>query len=212
MTKHDKIESWLAPVKLYDAGLACAIEAIHASIMLADDIADRAIKPNEVSNSLWEMVLGLNYFIQHPEKWERIHGVMQRIYRSEVNNQTFIPGGLSVEMELEIWKTRADLLDLYFEAWIIADPSFDTDKNREWFKEFKKHVLILDDCRDIETLTFEDLRQCKRNYVVLKTLGPEGYFGWERNAQELSAAAQSIRETLSLAEPEDSRLKAFMRA
>ncbi len=211
MGSKQNIEAWLAPVKLYDEGLAHAIEAIHSSIMLADDIADRATKPNEVSNSLWEMVLGLNYFIEHPEKWPRIHDAMKKVYQSEINNQLFIPGALPADQELDLWETRGDLLELYFEAWVVADSTFDTESNRAWFKEFKRYVLILDDCRDIESLTFEDQRQGKRNYVILKTLGPEGYFGGTQNAEELIAAAQEIRESLTLSEPEDRRMKAFMR-
>lgn len=211
MSKYENTKAWLAPVRLYDEEFAAAIEDIHLAVCLADDIADRKVYPGEVSHSLWAAFNGVGYFVKHPEKWPRILESVKKIYDSEIANQTFIPGALPLEQDLDLWIKRSSLLDLYFSAWCVADPSFDTVKNWKWFEEFKKYVLILDDCCDIEDGTFEDLHQCKRNFVVLTKLGASGYFGFQERIEELKCAAKEVRESLKLMNPEDLRMKAFMR-
>ena len=212
LSKFENTKKWLDPVKLYDPDFAEAIDHLHMAICFSDDVADRALSSSYSSMALWRAFSGVEYFIKNPEKWPLIQKVLERIYISEENNLKFIPNSRPIEEELIIWETRASLLDLYFQAWCIADNSFDTLENWEWFKDFKRLVLILDDCRDIEDGIFEDVIQCRRNYVVLKEFGFEGYIGFGKDKiSSFQDASKKIRESIKIPEPKDNRMNAFRR-
>lgn len=208
--KYDNCSSWLAPVRLYDADFAEAVQKVHYAICMADDIADRAIHPKEAPELLWLAVQGISGILNLTYA-QKIKDVLERIFKSEVANLCFVPGMMSLKEDFEIWETRASLLDLYFEAWVCVDSSIDTIENRQWFKGFKKRVLILDDCADILTGSFEDLIQCRRNYVVLSEYGYDGYMNWKDNKGKIIKAAEKIKLEVSFEDPKDQRLKIFMR-
>lgn len=208
--KYANCEAWLAPVRLFDPEFAEGVEKIHYAICMADDIADRAIHPKEAPDLLWLAIQGMSKIV-NSNYAERIKNVLERILKSEIANLNFIPGTALIEDDLKVWKTRASLLDLYFEAWVCVDSSIDTIENRQWFKGFKKRVLILDDCADILTGSFEDLIQCRRNYVVLSEYGYDGYMNWKDNKGKIIKAAEKIKLEVSFEDPKDQRLKIFMR-
>lgn len=201
---------WLEPLKEKEPQLAEGLKSIHSAIFLADDIADRQTQPDYAAQVLWKTVLGVAELSSSGYFWQFFR-VLQIIYESELANLNFVPGQLPVEEELEIWKTRAALLDLYFEGLKCLDEGIDTETNRAWFEEFKKFVLINDDCEDILSGTFEDLYNCRRNYVVLTKLGIDGYCQWRPQLSLLKEAAQEIKSSLELKEPDDERLKIFTR-
>lgn len=208
--KYANCEAWLAPVRLFDPEFAEGVEKIHYAICMADDIADRAIHPKEAPDLLWLAIQGMSKIV-NSNYAERIKNVLERILKSEIANLNFIPGTTLIEDDLKVWKTRASLLDLYFEAWCCIDPSIDTVENWEWFEEFKKYVLVLDDCEDIESGSFEDLIQCRRNYIILKSFGYEGYIDWKNKKDRIVEAMRSIKEKTFIENPQDKRLTIFMR-
>lgn len=208
-TKYKNCGPWMEVVKAYDPGFAVAIGCLHKAICMADDIADRALGTQNVSECLWLGMKGIGRLIDRPLVWHRYENILERIYQSEIDNLKFYPGEKSVEDELKVWIGRAVFLDLYFTAWCCVDETFDTPENWEWYGKLKRHCLILDDCRDIETDTFEDLEQCRRNFVVLRRFGTEGYYGWREKKEQLKQAAREVRESLKLEEPPDKRMMIF---
>lgn len=211
LRKYENCEEWLAPVKAYDRTLASAVTHIHLAICLADDIGDRAVMPDKASHCLWEAMKTINAFVHNPKAWALLYPVINRIYEAEQRNLTFIPGRDDVEEEIETWFTRASLLDLYFEAACCVDQSLDTKGNRKWFWDFKFYCLAADDCQDLIQGTFEDLRQCRRNIVILRKYGHDGYFGWEKRKDEIKKKAEEFLEGLAVKPPKDKRLEYFMR-
>jgi hypothetical protein len=122
----------------------------------------------------------------------------------------FRPGCFDLETEFGIWEKRSSLLNLYFKAWTIVDPTFDTEENWKWLKKFSKFCLIHNDCDDIIDERFEDLHQCRRNYVVFQ-FGTDAYFGWQKIKDQLVSRAKEIKKSLEIEDPSDERMKAFMR-
>jgi hypothetical protein len=199
---------WLEPIRQKNIHLAEGLKLIHSAIFLADDIADRQIMPEMTSHILWQTMLGMAQLIISGDFLPFLL-IFQRVHESELSNLTFVPKQLSIEEELERWKTRSVLLDVYFEGLKRIDGDIDTKQNREWFERFKEFTLIHDDCMDILDGVYEDLNLCRRNYVVLKRFGLDGYFEWKNKVPELISAAQEIKQSLVLDEPADARLKIF---
>ena len=209
--KYSNDKYWLGYVASRDAEFCEAISGLHQAICIADDIADRAVAPYNAVHQLWYAISAMSYFVTYPLKWGKIKPVIERIYKSEQDNQDFVPGKMDVVDELAIWETRSSLLDLYFTAWCVADSTVDTKDNWEWFEKFKLYCLTLDDCTDIESGEFEDARQCKRNYVMMNYNYPDSYTNYEGQKQQLKFKSESIRGSLKLDDPIDSRLIEFMK-
>lgn len=209
--KYNNNKYWLDYVRRKDSEFAQAVDGLHYAICLCDDIADRAIHPKMVVEQLWFTISSMNYFIIHPDKWDKIRTVIDNIYKAEQTNQIFVPGKESLEEDLKKWSLRASFLDLYFIAWCVADSTVDTKDNWAWFEKFKLYCLTLDDCTDIESGEFEDARQCKRNYVMMNYNYPDSYTNYEGQKQQLKFKSESIRGSLKLDDPIDSRLIEFMK-
>lgn len=201
---------WLNPLRDSHFKLVEGIELMHNAICMADDIADRATDPRYAAGMLWNGIFS-THLLTGTSEWPKFFQIINQIYRAEINNYNFIPGKFSVDEELKTWATRSSLFDLYYQAWCVAYPEIDTQENREWFEKFKKFSLISDDCADILSEEFEDLRQLRRNYVILKTYGTEGYFGWKSKKMEIMQKAYDIREHLYLEEPQEEKLKVFFK-
>ena len=201
---------WLEPLKRVDPNLYEGILKIHRAICAADNIADGVDAPSNVCFSLLDLAEGLSCL--KPEYFCRVQNVLKIIANSEIHNITFDPEKEETAegLDLILVKTRASLLDLYFEAFCCVEPNLDTEENRKWFSKFKEHSLIFGDCRDIINGVFEDLRMKRRNYVVLKAFGRSGYFRWENKKSELQEQALKIRNELSLEVPKDQRLMIFL--
>ena len=82
MSKYNNTKSWLDPVRVYDHEFAEAVEYIHYAICYADDIADRAIRPENASSVFWNTFTGMSYFVKNPKYWDRMHKVLNDIYKS----------------------------------------------------------------------------------------------------------------------------------
>ena len=201
---------WLNALEEEHPTLTQGIRSLHRAICLADDIADRQLHPEHSAELLWKSILGLADLNESGHFWSMFK-VLNRIYDAEVINLSYVPGQFPLEEELELWKLRANDLDLYFEAFCCVMPDLRNEKNEKWFEEFKRYALIHNDCMDIITSAFEDLIRCRRNFVVLTGFGSSGYFNWRDKIDQLKQEAQKVLDGLVLSEPSDERLKIFMR-
>jgi len=208
--KYANTEGWLAPIYEKDPEFAEGLEKIHDAICMADDIADRQMHPEHASGAVWLALIGMDILVTRPSYWPRMKEALRGILTAEKINLEFVPGRFDPEEDLKLCLTKASLIDFYFQAMCCLDPTVETEENREWLHRFKEYCLIIDDCDDILSGTFEDLRNCRRNYVVLKYYGEEFYFHWKHNKEELARKAAEIKAGMKIAPPLDARLMFFV--
>ena len=208
--KYYNCEGWLDPVAKENPGFYKSIEKLHYAMCLADDIADRKLMPHMVSEAVWMSIVGMDLMMDYPKEWQRIRPVLQMILESEKINLNYIPGQNELEKELSFWKTRAALLDFYRACLSCIDPKYNDPDNIAWFNEFKEFCLINNDCQGLIDGDFEDLIQCRRNYVVLKTCGHEGYFDWEVKVSMYQCEAVEILKGLKLSHPKNEEMEIFL--
>lgn len=208
--KYSNTEGWLSPIHEKDPDFAEGLEKLHDAICMADDIADRQINPDYACQAVWMTLIGMDILTTRPSYWPRIKKALMEILEAEKINLRFIPGKDDLEEDLKLCLGKASLIEFYFQALCCLDPDVETKENCEWLRRFKEYCLILDDCADLLSGTFEDLRNCRRNYIVLKYFGHEFYFHWLHNKEELVRKAQEIRDKMEIEPPLDDRLKFFI--
>lgn len=208
--KYANVEGWLDPVYEADSDFAEGLEKLHDAICMADDIADRQVHPDMACSAVWLTMIGMDIMLTRPSYWPRVKKALVGILEAEKQNLQFIPGRNDVEEDLRLNLGKAALIDFFFQALCCVDPSVETEENCEWLTQFKEYCLINDDCEDILSGTFEDLRNCRRNYVVLKYYGEEFYFHWKHNKEELIRKAKEVQQSLQIQAPRDARLKIFI--
>jgi len=208
--KYANPEGWLAPIYERDPEFAEGLEKLHDAICMADDIADRQMHPEHAASAVWMAIIGMDIMLTRPSYWPRIKKAMGEILAAEKMNLEFVPGQFDLEDDLKKCVARASLIEFYFQALCCLDPSVETKENCEWLRRFKEYCLILDDCEDILSGTFEDLRNCRRNYVVLKYYGEEFYFHWRNSKEDLARKAAEVKAAMKIDPPMDERLKFFV--
>lgn len=201
---------WLTSLQENHPILMNGIRYLRQAICLADDIADRQRSPDYTVAVLWQVILGAAE-LKIAGHFESIFNILKKIHDAEVINLDFVPGQFPVEHELELWSLRSSTLDLYFETLCCVYPDIRTEANEQWFERFKRYSLIHNDCMDILTSAFEDLNRLRRNYVILYHFGADGYFQWQSKIDQFKEVAQAVLDQLTLDEPEDDRLKPFMK-
>lgn len=202
-------DAWLEPIREKDESLFNGLKSIHSAIFLTDDILDGQATQIFAIDVLLQATIGCAKLAESGYLLNFMP-ILREIYRAEIINLCFYPKQLSIENELVEWRKRSSLLDLYFEGIRSIDESIDTPENRAWFEEFKEFVLIHDDCEDILSGIYEDLKNCRRNYVVLTRFGFDGYENWESKKTELNQAAQEIKSNLILRDPPSDSLRIFL--
>lgn len=208
--RYANTEGWLAPIYDADPEFAEGLEKIYDAICMADDIADRQAHPDLAYQTVWLALIGMDLMLTRPSYWPKIRGALFEILQAEKEGLKFIPGQKEVEEDLDLCFEKAALVDLFFQALCCVDPSVDTIGNREWILKFKGYCVVSGDCEDILNGSFEDLRNCRRNYVVLKYYREEFYFHWKHNKEELKRKAKEIQAELKIDAPLDERLKFFI--
>lgn len=209
-SKYWNVDGWLAPIRDKDPLFAIGLEKIHGAICMADDIADRQLHPENVSEAVWLTLVGMDILFERPSCWPRIKLALNAILESEKINLNYVPGKYDIEQEIKFCLGKATLIDFYFQAFCCLYPEVETPENLEWINELKEYCLIIDDCEDILSGTFEDLRNCRRNYVVLKYFGPDFYFNWESNKAKLIDKAKELKSSVKMDPPKDKRLGFFI--
>ena len=208
--KYYNCDLWLRPVKEADAKFYDAVNRIHLAICLADDIADRKIYPDSSVEVFWSTLIGVDLMMDFPDHWKRLRPILQMVIESERLNLSYIPGQNLVKKELDFWITRADLLDFYRMALSCVNEDYNKKENLDWFIKFKRFCLIHNDCRGLLEDDFEDLIQCRRNYVVLNELGHDGYFNWQDKVDCIKNAASETLSELVLEPPKNKEMEIFL--
>ena len=191
-------------IGIYNVQVGDFVRALNNAICLTDDIIDHKIHTNYVLDIMAEMFEAM--YLAPKDLVEKIRPAVMDCLKSETENLTFIPCQSDKETELAKLYNRANLMNIYFECLCYVDETFDTEDNRKWLEEFKLAALVCNDCKDILEETWEDLIQCRRNYVILKYFDQDMYFKWRENKDKIKTTAQEVMSNFKLINPPDKRL------
>ena len=199
-------------IKLYDEKVAKFLENLIKALTTADGILDRRLRSEAVIDQAMYSFNAMYWAAHMPKLFERLQNDFNAMLETERLSISFVPGRNSQEEDIEIVKGRGRIVMLHYEALCYVDSTFDTPENREWAEHMAEVALIANDCADILEGHFEDLIQCRRNYVALSRFEYDIYTTWRDRREDLVEAAKSVLCGLELKDPPDPRLKMIKEA
>lgn len=199
-------EEIFGAIKLYDERVAVFLSQLVKALTVADGILDRRLRSEAVIDQIVHMFNAMDMAAHMPELFERLRPDFEAMIDTERQCLSFVPGQRSQQEELKILMGRSRIVMLHYEALCHVDKTFDTPGNRKWAEHMAEVALIANDCGDILTGAFEDMIQCRRNYVALTRFDPEIYTTWRSRKDDMVKAAQVVTGELKIDDPEDRRL------
>lgn len=182
------------------------VKHFFIAISMTDDIVDKDIHFHYALETIEHLFIAL--YKCPKDLQEKIMPAFLKAVEVEKNNLFFRPFSKTKEQELQDWKSKQVINEIFFETLVYVDSSFDTEENRNWYKEYVNYCFIYDDCENILTEDCTDLVNLNRNYVALQ-LGSDVYFNWkERRGDLLKQTIEVLKDNVYI-EPKDIRLKKY---
>jgi hypothetical protein len=211
IVKHQNCDQWLNPIMEKRPKLAMALALFHETMTEADNIADGLQPAKYVTDCLWRSMSAMEVLAgEGPEIMNRICERIGHLAAAEQQAVRFdFARAIDVEKDIAINFEKGRVVELFFEAWCIIDPSLDTAENWEWIKHYREFLVIMDDIHDIESDQSEDLINARRNFIALSSFGYKAYQEWENKLSDMQKYANQVKTSFILYEPPCEALSVF---
>jgi len=187
---------------LMDDAASYVAERLDDAIKLTDGVVDHEFPPETCLDVFATMAMLMEVGVSIP----KLSLELGELIQGEYADLSYMPGSADLSDDIAIWSKKAGRLSVEFAIACGGDKTLDTPENWDTVKSWQIQGLIANDCDDLMTLRFEDLKQRRRNFVLLNKFGPDIYDTWPDRVEEIVNAAMKTYDSISFMKPEDQRL------